>query len=210
MMYSWPLLVSMLTMMDLIDGSHSTRTPVEGASDWRWLRSLLERKGGGGGDGAYPLWLGRAWRQVSRITITRTMIFAIPKFPGALAGVGDRKFRVSKAGCASCDDDEVGCIYLDLRRSASATWTPASPGLCAPRPCAGARSLFGGLHFWRPPPSQVYSITAVSSALFNIRLLNENPYSELLSQTIIFTDISASFFCILYSLVYLRLIMNHM
>lgn len=44
MMYSWPLLVSMLTMMDLIDGSHSTRTPVEGGLDWRWLRSLLDQK----------------------------------------------------------------------------------------------------------------------------------------------------------------------
>lgn len=42
-------------------------------------------------------------------------------------------------------------------------WTPASSGLCASTPRAGARSLFGGLHFWRspPPPGQFHLLTNV-------------------------------------------------
>lgn len=53
MMYSWPLLVSMLTMMDLIDGSHSTRTPVgEGPTLASFLFSS-GRRGTGGGVDAY-------------------------------------------------------------------------------------------------------------------------------------------------------------
>lgn len=50
MMYSWPLLVSMLTMMDLIEGSHSTRTPAGGVVGLE-LASFLSRLEGGSGAG---------------------------------------------------------------------------------------------------------------------------------------------------------------
>lgn len=69
---------------------------------------------------------------------------------------------------------------------------PLQARACAPRgPAQGPEAYLVGCIFGDRP--QVKSIRSQPS-LFNIRLLNENPYSELLSQTIIFTDISASFF----------------
>lgn len=67
MMYSWPLLVSMLTMMDLIDGSHSTRTPVAGVG-WTDVGFVAFSCGGETGEGgdAYLLWLVLAWCRIGK------------------------------------------------------------------------------------------------------------------------------------------------
>lgn len=65
-MYSWPLLVSMLTMMDLIDGSHSTRTPAGG----RRLRSFLAREG-------MLTSYGSCWHGVELVSITGAVVFVL-------------------------------------------------------------------------------------------------------------------------------------
>lgn len=100
MMYSWPLLVSMLTMMDLIDGSHSTRTPVGGGElDWRWLW-LFSRLGGqtGAGGDAYLEWLVLACcRTVKDHSGDSIHVFEESECPGGTEGLqvlGVAKFDV--------------------------------------------------------------------------------------------------------------------
>jgi hypothetical protein len=91
MMYSWPLLVSILTMMDLIDGSHSTKTPAVRRvgldvsphfcpSSWRTRR----------GQGCSPL-MARAGMIVSCQSPLRTCLY-------------DRDIRVSGVSwrCVNC------------------------------------------------------------------------------------------------------------
>lgn len=52
-------------------------------------------------------------------------------------------------GMRSCDDAEVGPESIGIWLLGP--WTPARCGLCASGHRAGARSLFGGLHFLTTP-----------------------------------------------------------
>lgn len=101
MMYSWPLLVSMLTMMDLIDGSHSTRTPA-GRRVGLMSASLFPR---GGGD-AYLLWLVLAWCRIGKDHRGGGIrVVEVSEFTG-----GPEELGVLGLGSwvCFCDDAEVG------------------------------------------------------------------------------------------------------